>query len=495
MTDYVKIAAKGTIIIFLMTITFSFLGYLIRMVLTRKLSPEEYGLFYAVFTIVNLLWLFKHLGLNNALVKITSEFFAKKDWSGVKSTVYIVFIMESIIALFLTVIFILLSKFLAINYFKSISAKWVLIILLLYFLISGITDVLVSFFLGWQKHTYYTLYYCLLNGLVLVFILFLPIHLGSLSPALAYLLSSIILSIVYGLLFIKLFPLSQSHFSWSNNLVKKLILFSIPMALTLVSNKIIGYVDILMLTYFRTLSEVGIYNVVLPTSQMLMTAGISVGAVLFPMASEFLSKGKLSEFANGLKIIYKYVFILIVPLGLLLFSFSEIILNIFFGEFYTQGILAMQILLVGTIFYTVGAININVLNGINKPGTVTLIVFIGMIVNVGLNLFIIPLYGINGAALATTVSYVLIFAISSVKVSKLLNLRFPWYSWFKTLVAGVILVLVMYLLQENIVINNVLLKLVVTATIGCGSYIICLFLFKLIHKDDLSYLKTLIFRL
>ena len=46
--NYARHIAKGAGVVFLFTVAASFLGYLIRLLLTRQLSVADYGLFYAL---------------------------------------------------------------------------------------------------------------------------------------------------------------------------------------------------------------------------------------------------------------------------------------------------------------------------------------------------------------------------------------------------------------------------------------------------------------
>ena len=120
--SYIQKAAQGTGIILVLTLLASLFGYLIRITLASKLTPEEYGLFYAVFIFIGFLWLFKHLGLNSALTKFIPEFLIKKRYTKIKSSIVLVFIIESCLTGLIALILLLFSKFLSVHYFKSLSA-------------------------------------------------------------------------------------------------------------------------------------------------------------------------------------------------------------------------------------------------------------------------------------------------------------------------------------------------------------------------------------
>ena len=62
-----------------------------------------------------------------------------------------------------------------------------------------------------------------------------------------------------------------------------------------------------MIIYFRSLSEVGIYNAILPTAILFAAIGASVANVLLPVASEMIAKKKQNHLRIGVKLIQKYL--------------------------------------------------------------------------------------------------------------------------------------------------------------------------------------------
>ena len=84
MTNYTKFAVKGATTVLIISVLAAFSGYLVRLVLARSLSVEDYGLFYAVFAFLGLFGMFKTLGLDKALIKFIPEFMHKENNSFIK---------------------------------------------------------------------------------------------------------------------------------------------------------------------------------------------------------------------------------------------------------------------------------------------------------------------------------------------------------------------------------------------------------------------------
>ena len=85
--NYTKIAFKGALIVLVTSLFAAFLGYLVRVLLARNLSVEQFGLFYAVFSFLGLIGIFKSLGFDKAITKFIPEFQHKRKHDFIKSSI------------------------------------------------------------------------------------------------------------------------------------------------------------------------------------------------------------------------------------------------------------------------------------------------------------------------------------------------------------------------------------------------------------------------
>src|SRR3990167_7422774 len=107
--NYAKKAVKGTFTILFISFLAALLGYLVRLVLARGLSKDDYGLFYAVFSFFAFLIIFKDLGLNQTLTKFVSDFLHRKNYTGMKSVIVSVFSIQFLMSALIAVIAIIFS--------------------------------------------------------------------------------------------------------------------------------------------------------------------------------------------------------------------------------------------------------------------------------------------------------------------------------------------------------------------------------------------------
>ena len=78
----------------------------------------------------------------------------------------------------------------------------------------------------------------------------------------------------------------------------------------------------------------------------------------------------------------------------IMFSFTDLIINVLFGTDYILASNTIKILSIGMIFLILHRINTNFLSGIGKPQIITKIVYIVAIFNLIANLILIPILGI-----------------------------------------------------------------------------------------------------
>ena len=236
-------------------------------------------------------------------------------------------------------------------------------------------------------------------------------------------------------------------------LSKQLSFFAFASFFISLGNLVIGYIDTMILTYFRPLSEVGIYNVVLPTVIIIGFFSRSISQVFFPMVSELWAKNLKVKIVEGVNLLHKYTLITVIPISMVLFLYPGLILNLLFGVEYIPGAFAMRILSVGIIFFTVGMIDQSVISGIGTPKVVTNILLVAAAFNIITNFIFIPKWGINGAAITTTLSYILIALLTSIYLRKFIKARSHIAIWLESLFVALVFVISVYVLKYLLNLN------------------------------------------
>ena len=485
--SYARKAMRGVGIIFFMNALAYMVAYVTRLVLARKLGPADYGLFYSVFVFVLFFLFFRDLGLTSALTKYITEFNVHGKLNEIKTAILVVLGSQLAGSIIFSSVFFLSAGFLAKYYFKSPAAEWILKFMVIYTIGSVVFTFTKGFFSGFQKFRIYGYIDLVKNSLVLVMItIFFYLNMDILSPVLAYVLAGPLLALIFLPIMFKTYNPLKYDVVEVRPVTKSLYLFGLPVIMTDVGDKVISYIDTIILTYFRPLAEIGVYNVVLPSAMTLLFPGMAVASVVFPIFAELWAKKDIKRLNEGVKLINKYTFIIVGPLVMTIGVFADIFLRIFFGKEYVAGALALQILLVGVLLFVVAGINHNIISAIGYPKTVTKIILAAAATNAIINIILIPKYGIEGAALATTLSYALALVLSTYKVSQYIKTPMPIKIWIKTAVASFIFVGTTYSIKNILPPMNPYAEIAIAAAGALSVYIISIFALKLININEIK---------
>lgn len=260
------------------------------------------------------------------------------------------------------------------------------------------------------------------------------------------------------------------------------MVFSAPLLFTVIGGVFISYFDTLMLTYYETLIEVGVYNIVLPTALLLVLVGSSVGVALLPVITRLFEEGKKGILSNAFSKVYVYVGFVVIPAIVVLMLLSSYIIEIFFGGEYLLGLVAFNVLVLGSLFKIFMTIQNQALVGVGKSSSILKVFTVGALSNVVLNMVLIPLYSLTGAAIATSLSYVLMFVISYYLLRKEFVLNFPIYKFLLLIgcsLSIIVSVEIFWMLSFNMYILTALGLIV-----GGGLYLGLVLLFRVIDVVD-----------
>ena len=245
-----------------------------------------------------------------------------------------------------------------------------------------------------------------------------------------YLAAALFLLALNAIFFFKQFPFFQIKATFNKSLVKEIFQFSGPLLIQDFFGVLFAFADNLMLVYFRPLTEVAIYNVILPTADLLLMLGRPFGRILFPMASELLALGKKDYLCFLLQKIHKNLFLILLPTYILLFTFAGDILKILFGAQYQSGALGLQILVLAFVLNSLNISSNAVLMGAGKSGTIMRITVTTNVLNVLLNLILIPFFGqynqgYLGAVISTTFCSLLSTGMYNYALHKYIGYKSP----------------------------------------------------------------------
>ena len=166
-------------------------------------------------------------------------------------------------------------------------------------------------------------------------------------------------------------------------------------------------VDMLIVVALLSESELGLYSISVVIAETVWYLPNAIGQILFAkVASE------TDESANKFTPLVCRTIIIIIILGcLMLYALADILIPLLFTSSFSASILPLKLLLPGILFLSISKIIGSDLSGRGFPHYSSIASGVALIVTVVFDLLFIPIFGINGAALASSISYMVNAAV------------------------------------------------------------------------------------
>ena len=179
---------------------------------------------------------------------------------------------------------------------------------------------------------------------------------------------------------------------------------SLPMLMTSTMMFLIGQTGILMLGMFRSEAEVGYYAIAVKLATLTTFVLGAVNSMAGPKFSELFYTHKMDELFHVAKKSAKLIFVTTTPILLCFMIFGKFILGMVFGQEFAVAYPALVLLVMGQFVNSISGSTGIFMNMTGNQNIFRNIMTIAACLNIGLNLWLIPYLGINGAALAAMIS-------------------------------------------------------------------------------------------
>lgn len=393
---------KGSFIIFVFKVFGALSLFATYMLIPQYYGVEVFGTFNLIFALLMIATVLARLGLDTYVVRVipSIELKDKKLPLFLKAVVKIIVISTLLTSLLLLVS----ADFLDAYFFKSIDASnylWLLAFMLIPY---TFFNVFVEVFRGLDDIKRYAFFRNFSqNFMVLVLVLMSIVSSWMFDPI--YLLYTAILSVSLGLAFVlyRFLNLKEIELFVQGKYPNRILKHSYPMFLASSVMFFMGYTDSFMISYYLDEYQVGIYNACISLSMMLTFIPIAIGGYLSPKISKAYAEDKPEEIKAIFQDSMKIIFVVTLPIFLIMYLYGDFFLGLF-GEAFQ--VATLTLLLTNIAFLSealTGPVGF-ILNMTDNQHIFMRILIISLLINVLFNALLIPLYGINGAAMALLLS-------------------------------------------------------------------------------------------
>jgi O-antigen/teichoic acid export membrane protein len=377
-------------------ITIVAIGFASSVVTARYLGPEGRGILVVLITITGMAMQFANFGLH-----ASNTYFIAKDRDKlpqiIGNTLWLSLVGGSVI-----LIIVLSILYYNQNLIIGIPISYLLITLIsipfsLFFMLGQ------NILLGLQEVRTYNMSELFLRLASFIVIALLLIVLE--QDVAAVVTVNTFFAIVFSLGIMKiLLPNESKLFSFDTSLFKQMIRYGFKAYLAAIFSFLVIRFDILMVNYFLGPNNAGVYSIAVQIADLLYILPVTIGMILFPK----ISRMKEGSWEFTKKTVWVTAGIMFVVCFLTAF-FARPFITLFYGNAFSGATEPLLWLLPGIYALSLQTIFMNYFVGIGFPTYAVYYHFIGFGSNVFLNYILIPKFSLNGAAIASTLSYSIIF--------------------------------------------------------------------------------------
>lgn len=441
--------------------------------ISRVLGAEGVGVYSYAYSVAQYFTLFIMLGLNNygnrsiASVKDDSKELSKTFWN--------IYAMQFVLGILVTISYFMYSYFIAYN--KSAA------LIMGIFVVSACFDIN-WFFFGMEKFRLTVLRNTIIKiSTTLSIFIFVKdkedVYIYCLILVLGILISQLVLW-VYIKQFVD-FTLPR----WEN--IRQHIKPNLLLFLTVIAVSLYKIMDKIMLGIMTDTREVGLFE----SSERIISIPISfitsLGTVMLPRMTNMIANKNKGLYSLLYKSVILAVF-LSSSMGFGIMGVSKVFVPLFYGEGYDRCVQLFLVLLPSCLFLAFGNVIRTQYLLPNKMDKIYIIsAFLGAIVNIIMNIILIPEYGALGAGIGTLFAEAMVCIYQAHSVKKKIPVLQYCISSLPLLISGIIMFLILF--NTELALANPIIELFLLIVLGILIYFLVLFILFLIQINVIKLYK------
>jgi O-antigen/teichoic acid export membrane protein len=238
---------------------------------------------------------------------------------------------------------------------------------------------------------------------------------------------------------LRFFDLHFVRFGWRH--VKSLSTFAFWSFLTSGGMMVFAHADTVVIGYYLSNAEVGVYQIVLQLAAMATFTTSALRSTLWPKVSRWGTIGELELIEESLSRAFTYSLILAVPVlagGVLL---GDRLLYFLYGAEFARGYTVFMLLLIVQIVNIFMFFFTSYISALDRIKDLFKVTIVAAAANIVLNIILIPMMGIEGAAVATLLTMILNAVLARRVLSQMITIRIEYDSLWNILKASFVMLI------------------------------------------------------
>ncbi len=400
-------------------------GAALTILLARLLKSDEYGLFFLTISVLGFTKLFSTLGIAKSAGRYITEYKEKRPRQlpnilgiSIILNIFTITIVVGIVGIFHNSIAQLIGE-------QELSELLFIGIGLIVF--HSLLEYNRVIFQSFEKIQFESSLRIIERIIRLILTIgFVVVGFGVAGALIGYTISYAI-SVIIGSLYIylKMFR-GHDREPVETGLAKKIIKYSGPLAVTHSAHSLEHRVDTILVGYFIGPVGVAYYTIGNQVVQFIETPMAALGFTLSPTFSSQKASGNPETAARIYEIAITQGLLLYIPAAAGLVVVSEPLINLIFGSSYSGAVPVLQVFAAFVVLQSITKITSHGLDYLGRARVRAIVKGVTAILNVVLNLLLIPMMGVVGAAIATVSTFAIYTFASVYIIHSELNLRLGW---------------------------------------------------------------------
>ncbi|MFO8108954.1 MAG: oligosaccharide flippase family protein [Thermoplasmata archaeon] len=373
----------------------------------RMVGSEEWGLWSITLGLIGILGPFAQMAMSTTLVNYISKY--KKDKKKVTNFVNSAYMIAIASSFAVSLCIIAASGYLAERVFQDGRLRVFFLLGSSIIFFEQINIVNRDYFRGFKDFKKYNLLKIIpsLSVFLLSLLLLLIFSYRAIYVALAHavIFSSVCITVfIYLHRFEPTFKISSKP---GKEETRRLLRFGGPLIFTMTFITVMKSIDRILIGYYMDPSHVGIYSVASGIPWMIGSMMAPVSIVLLPTFSERKAEGRSSKLL--LREVFSFLVYTSIPLILFLLLFSGDILGFVYGGDYPLGATVLSIASFEILFFGGYVLFRTSVQAAERTGAMAMGIGAAALLNIIANMVLIPLMGMEGAAVGTLLSFIMLF--------------------------------------------------------------------------------------
>jgi O-antigen/teichoic acid export membrane protein len=454
-------------------------GIILLPILTKNIPIEEYGIWILIGVTIGLIPAVVMLGLPYTMVRFLAAAKKREEiQEGFYSIFFIVF-FTSAIASFLLFLF---SRSIAASLFDN-NLTIARILSLIVFIVC-LNSLLLNFFRTFQQIKRYSMFLFIQTWLNVALVAYFVLSgYGIFGAVMGLLISSFFVFLIMASLIISEIGIKIPKFTH----IREYLAFGLPTVPGNLSSWVVNSSDRYVIGIFLSTAFVGYYSPGYTLGNIINMFLAPLAFMLPAVLAKYYDENNLKEVKTVLRYSLKYFLALAIPSAFGLSLLSKPILTILSTpEIASQGYLITPFVAVSVVLFGAYAVISHIIVLEKKTKITGAIWVIAAILNLALNIVVVPYMGILGAAITTLIAFTFAFVLTFFYSFKYFKFDIDFGFILKSIFASVVMSLVI-IKWNPLGILNVLIVIGICAVV----YAVILLLLRGIKKEEIKFFREL----